>query len=152
MGRMGITRCLFRGGGRGRGKFRFVEDADQPAAVLLGHCDDHETFAGRNFGAVGRFRSRDDGVRINGRHLGRKETNAPHGARAIGGFQIALEERGKPIFDIRAAVAVNSTHVREIRVIGKGHCRGVRVMVAETFVEIGERLPDRRGVGVSGLR
>ena len=144
--------CSLFCGWRGRGKFRFVEDADQPAAVLLGHGDDHEAFAGRNVGAVGRFRSGDYGIGVDGRHLGGEKANAPHNVRAVGRFEIALEERRKPIFDIRAAVAVNSTHVREVRVIGKGHGRGVRVMVAETFVELGESLLDRRGVGVCWLR
>jgi hypothetical protein len=49
-------------------------------------------------------------------------------------------------------MALNSTHIGEVRVFGKGHRRGVRVMVAETFVEIGKRLLDRYGVGVSCLR
>src|ERR1700675_679981 len=145
-----FVRGVIRGGG-GRREFCFVEDADQPAAVLLAHCGDHEAFAGWAFEAVSRLRSGDCGVGIDGRRLRREKTDASHDVGAIGGFEIALEQVGKPLFDFRASVAVDSPHVREIRVFGEGHRRGVGVMVAETFIEIGEGLPDRRGVGVSCL-
>ena len=129
-----------------------MEDADQPAAVLLDQRADHEAFAGRTFRAVGRLRSGDHGIGVDGGRLRRKKANAADDVGAIGRLEISFEEISKPRFDFLATVSMNSAHVGEIRVFGKGHCRGVRVMVAETFVEIGERLPDRRGVGVSGLR
>src|ERR1700704_7125965 len=100
---MRITRNLFRGGWR-RGEFCFMEDADQPVAVLLGHRDDHQAFAGRNVGAVGCFRTGDYGIGVDSSHLRSEEADASPGVRAVRGFKIALEERCKPSFDIRAAM------------------------------------------------
>lgn len=129
-----------------------MEDTDQPAAVLLDQGADHEAFARRTFGAVGRFRSGDDRVRIDGGRLRRKKANAAHDVGAIRGSEISFEQVRKPRFDFLAAVAMNSAHVGEIRVFGKGHRRGVRIMVAETFVEISEGLLDRHRIAFGGLR
>ena len=129
-----------------------MERADQPAAVLLGQCGDHQAFTGRTFGAVGSPRSGDCGIRIDCGRLRREKSDASYDVGAIGRSEISLEQVGKPRFDICAAVAVNSSHVGEVRVFGERHGGGVGVVMAETFVEIGEGLLYRRGVGVRDIR
>jgi hypothetical protein len=62
-----LIRCSVRRAIRGScrcGEFRFVEDADQPAAVLLSQGGDHQAFAGWTFPAVGCLRSGDHRIRV----------------------------------------------------------------------------------------
>ena len=106
---------------------------------MLDQGADHEAFARRTFGAVGRFRSGDDRVRIDGGRLRRKKANAAHDVGAIRGSAISFELVRTTTLRFLAAVAMNPRMLVK-SASSAGHRRGVRVMATETFVEIGEGL------------
>lgn len=129
-----------------------MECADEPAAILFRHEDDHEAFAWRNFGSVRRLRAGDDCIGVRGREIRTEKANTSHCIRAKRIFQNAAKQSREPLFDIRAAVAVISPHVGEVRVLRERHGDGMCIMMAETLGEIGANLFDRGGIRIGGLR
>ena len=67
-------------------------------------------------------------------------------------FRLPVEKRRKPLFDIRAAVAVPSAHIREVRVLRESHGHAMRIVTAEIFGEIGAHLFDGRRIRIRGVR
>ena len=92
------------------------------------------------------FRSGNDGVGVGFRQFRSEEADASHGVRALRVFQVAGEKRSKPLLNIRAAMAVSSAHIREVRVFRECHSDAMRIVTAETFREIGARFFYGRGI------
>ena len=67
-------------------------------------------------------------------------------------FKIAAKKRCEPLFNIRAAVAVASAHVGEVRVLRKRERDAVRIMAAEIFRETAAHLFDGYRIGFRGIR
>src|SRR4029077_5740960 len=75
----GIISGTIRGSASRRKKFRFMERADKPAAVLFGQHHDHQAFARRNLRSVRSLCSGNHGVGIDRCQFRSEKADALHG-------------------------------------------------------------------------